>query len=104
VDKIRTGFLTWSGDIKAYEKIDVNSSKFEWERGSQPALDGLAQVLANGEFFNKLVTLWAQESSRSDSNPELRNEHLQFMKSIGPLCKKSLLKVADFDQSENFRG
>lgn len=82
-DKVPTGFLTWTEDIKGYAKVGEGPSPFTWESESQPALDTFAEVLGDGEFFSKVIALWAQESTRGDSTPQLRNDHVQFMKSIG---------------------
>lgn len=82
-DKVPTGFLTWTEDIKGYAKVGDGHSPFIWESGSQAALDAFAEVLGDKEFFSKLIALWSQESTRGDSTPQLRNDHVQFMKSIG---------------------
>jgi proteasome activator subunit 4 len=83
VDKVQSGFVTWTADIKAYAKVEEGASPIIWESKSQATLDSLAEILNDGEFFQKLIALWAQESSRNDAIPELRDDHVQFIKSIG---------------------
>jgi hypothetical protein len=101
VDKIKTGFITWTQDIKAYTKVGENAPSSTWDSESQTTIDALADALGDVQFFDKLVTLWAQESSRSDAVPELRSDHVQFIKSIGELHISTLGRGLTSVQSKN---
>lgn len=83
VDKVTSGFLLWQPQLKAYEKVPEGDSPIIWEQASQAVLEILGGLLDNGEIYTQLVTLWAQESSQSEGKPDLRNDHVQFIKSLG---------------------
>lgn len=83
VDKVTSGFLLWQPQLKAYLKVPEGDSPITWEQTSQVVLETLGALLDNGEICSQLVTLWAQESSQSEGKPDLRNDHVQFIKSLG---------------------
>jgi len=85
VDKVTSGFLLWQPELKAYVKVPEGDSPISWEQASQAVLETLGGLLDNGEIYSQLVTLWAQESSQSEGRPDLRNDHVQFIKSLGVL-------------------
>ena len=83
VDKVTSGFLLWQPQLKAYLKVPEGDSPITWERASQAVLETLGGLLDSGEICSQLVTLWAQESSQSEGKADLRNDHVQFIKSLG---------------------
>lgn len=85
VDKVSSGFLLWEPRLKAYLKVPEGDSPITWEQASQPVLETLGGLLDSGEICSQLVTLWAQESSQTEGKPEIRNDHVQFTKSLGTL-------------------
>ena len=89
VDKVTSGFLLWQPELKAYLKVPEGDSPITWEQASQAVLETLGGLLDSGEICSQLVTLWAQESSQSEGKPDLRNDHVQFIKSLGALSYHS---------------
>ena len=85
VDKVTSGFLLWKPQLKAYLKVPEGDSPITWEQASQTVLETLGGLLDSGEICAQLVTLWAQESSQNEGKPEIRNDHVQFIKSLGML-------------------
>jgi proteasome activator subunit 4 len=85
VDKVTSGFLLWKPQLKAYLKVPEGNSPITWEQASRTILETLGGLLDSGEICSQLVTLWAQESSQSEGKPEIRNDHVQFTKSLGTL-------------------
>ncbi|KAF9648519.1 ARM repeat-containing protein [Thelephora ganbajun] len=82
VDKVTSGFLLWQPQLKAYLKVPEGDSPITWEHASKAVLEILGSLLDSGEIYSQLVTLWAQESSQSEGKPDLRNDHVQFIKSL----------------------
>ena len=83
VDKVTSGFLLWQQELKAYLKVPEGDSLIVWEQASQPVLETLGGLLDSGEIYSQVVNLWAQESSQSEGKPDVRNDHVQFIKSLG---------------------
>ena len=46
-------------------------------------LEAIGEVIAQAEYFEKLMVLWGQESSRNVISPELRTDNVAFVKTIG---------------------
>jgi hypothetical protein len=46
------------------------------------ALDAIGEVIAEADYFEKLMALWGQESSRNMTSPELRADNVH---SLNPL-------------------
>jgi proteasome activator subunit 4 len=82
VDKIRTGFLSWTGSIKGYRTVG-NVSLISWEPDSQAVLRTIKEIIQNDDYFDKLTLLWSQETNRSSKKVDLRTENLTFIKSLG---------------------
>ncbi|OCH96671.1 ARM repeat-containing protein [Obba rivulosa] len=94
VDKIRTGFLTWSPDgLKGYRAVEGDVSPFRWEEPSQPVLQAMRQVLDANDFFPKVGELWGQESSKTGANPELRQENVTFIKSLAKMFEAQKIET-----------
>lgn len=89
IDKVTSGFLLWQTELKAYLKVPEGDSPITWEQASKTVLETLGDLLDSGEICSQLVTLWAQESSQSEGKPDLRNDHVQFIKSLGALSYHS---------------
>ncbi len=83
VDKPYSGFLTWAPQTKAYVPVPAGDSPISWESESKMALEAIREVIEEGDYFEKLMVLWGQESSRNMSSPELRTDNVAFIKSIG---------------------
>lgn len=83
VDKLETGFITWTSSLKGYRVVSGSASPFTWEHASQPALQAMSAVLLQGNYFAQLALLWGQESSRGTANPEMRLDNAAFMKTLG---------------------
>ena len=83
VDKVTAGFLLWRPELKAYLKVPEGDSPIIWEQASQAVLEALGGLLDSGEIYSQVITLWAQESSQSEGKPDIRNDHVQFIKSLG---------------------
>ena len=83
VDKPFSGFLTWASQTKAYVPVPSGDPPISWESGSKEALDAIGEVIAEADYFEKLMVLWGQESSRNMTSPELRADNVVFIKSIG---------------------
>ncbi|KAG6866844.1 hypothetical protein C0991_008780 [Blastosporella zonata] len=92
VDKIRTGFITWTPTIKAYRAVQ-EASGIEMETESQPCLDVIRHAITNAEYYPELLVLWSQESGKSGGTVELRKENIVFI--------KSLVKIFEHDGLEN---
>lgn len=73
----------WKPELKAYLKVPEGDSPITWEQASQPVLETLGGLLDSGDICSQLVTLWAQESSQTEGKPDIRNDHVQFIKSLG---------------------
>jgi proteasome activator subunit 4 len=82
VDKIPTGFLTWTSSLKSYSPVPQGRSPFSWESESQPCLDAITNTLGT-EYYSKLGMLWGQESNRNGGKTQLRSENVTFIKTIG---------------------
>ena len=54
-----------------------------WESASKIALEAIGEVVAQPKYFEKLMVLWGQESSRNVTSPELRTDNVSFIKTIG---------------------
>ncbi|KAI0275116.1 hypothetical protein BC834DRAFT_851157 [Gloeopeniophorella convolvens] len=82
VDKHYSGFLTWTPHTKAYIPIPEGEPPISWESPSQAALEAIEATTAQSDYFDKLMLLWGQESSRNTTTPELRADNVVFIKSI----------------------
>ena len=82
IDKIRTGFLTWTPSIKAY-RVVKDASDVLWEAESQECLRVIAESVTSKDYFKKLSLLWSQESSKTSGRLELRSENTTYIKSLG---------------------
>ena len=93
LDKIPTGFLTWSPAIKGYKPLLNDESYFSWEPESLPCLNAIKEGISKEGYINKLATLWSQESNKDgkDNNItftlDLRSDNPLFFKY---LCMWSL--------------
>jgi proteasome activator subunit 4 len=84
VDKIRTGFLTWTSAIKGYKSVTTAKSPFSWESNSQSCLNAVSEIITKDGYFKKLSLLWSQESNRNGGATELRPDNASYIKSLGP--------------------
>jgi proteasome activator subunit 4 len=83
VDKINTGFLSWTGQIECYGTVQ-QASEISWELESQAVLDAMSQIMEKDNYFHKISLLWSQESSRSSGKVEFRWDDVAFIKTLGP--------------------
>lgn len=82
VDKLPTGFLTWTASLKCYAPVQQNASPIAWEKESMSSLKAISDILGT-EYYSKLGLLWGQESNKSGESTQLRSENVTFIKSIG---------------------
>jgi hypothetical protein len=82
VDKLNTGFLTWSSTIKSYTLPSDTDPRLSWEAESQAGLEILRQAVLDPDYLPALLTLWGQETSKT-GKLELRNHNATFAKSMG---------------------
>jgi proteasome activator subunit 4 len=87
VDKPYSGFLTWAPQTKAYVPVPSGDPPILWESESKEALDAIGEVIAEADYFEKLMVLWGQESSRNTTSPELRADNVVFIKSIAKMSQ-----------------
>jgi proteasome activator subunit 4 len=73
----------WAPETKVYIPIPTGDPPITWESSSKSALDAIGEVVAQHEYFEKLMALWGQESSRNVTSPELRSDNVAFIKTIG---------------------
>jgi hypothetical protein len=83
IDKQYSGFLTWAPETKAYTPVPAGGPPITWEPASKMALEAIGEVIAQAEYFEKLMALWGQESSRNVTSPDLRTDNVAFIKTIG---------------------
>lgn len=81
VDKVNTGFLSWSQVLKSYKAVPAGGSPFSWEEKSRPLLNALKDG-TNADYYERLTVLWSQESSKSDS-VSLRTNNMAYMTALG---------------------
>lgn len=46
-------------------------------------IEAIGEAVAQTKYFEKLMMLWGQESSRNVTSPELRTDNVAFIKTIG---------------------
>lgn len=86
LDKIPTGFLTWSPSIKGYKPVLDDKGYFSWDPESLPCLNAVREGIKKEGYINKLATLWSQESSRDGKDGstsytlDVRSDNLLFFK------------------------
>src|SRR6266851_6113604 len=79
IDKQYSGFLTWAPETKAYTPVPAGGPPITWEPASKMALEAIGEVIAQAEYFEKLMALWGQESSRNVTSPDLRTDNVAFI-------------------------
>ena len=84
VDKIPTGFLTWTTSVKGYASVGEGPQALSWERDSLPALKAVRDVISE-KYYSTLTSLWGQESNRESGTTDVRDENITFVKSLGRL-------------------
>ncbi|KAF8213422.1 hypothetical protein K438DRAFT_1750713 [Mycena galopus ATCC 62051] len=108
VDKINTGFLLWSSTVKGYAPVG-DTSMVSWEAASQPSLQAISRLMKKDEYFEKLATLWGQESVKRGGNVELRGDNVAFIKTLAKMFEgqmlDDILKVIDplLSDSDKFK-
>ncbi|KAH7915111.1 armadillo-type protein [Hygrophoropsis aurantiaca] len=81
VDKLTTGFLTWTPSIKCYSPVTQESPPIVWEQDSQPSLKAISDMMT-GEYYSQLALLWSQESNKSSTTANIRGENASYIKSL----------------------
>ncbi|KAF5356022.1 hypothetical protein D9756_004202 [Leucocoprinus leucothites] len=92
-DKIPTGFLAWSKTIKGYKPVMGDNSPFEWDTESRPAIAAIESTWFQPEFFEKIISLWSQETGRGSGNLDVRYENVCLIKSCVTLLVQYELNV-----------
>ncbi|KAF5384731.1 hypothetical protein D9757_006213 [Collybiopsis confluens] len=78
VDKFRSGFLAWTPQIKGYRQ---SQGAISWSPFSLPSLEVIRSSITSPDYFDKLLGLWGQESTKTNS-VDLRSENVLFIKSL----------------------
>ena len=68
LDKIPTGFLTWSPSIKGYKPVLNDESHLSWEPESLSCLNAIREGISKEGYINQLAILWSQESSKESKD------------------------------------
>ncbi|KAJ1310179.1 hypothetical protein OPQ81_006923 [Rhizoctonia solani] len=76
-----TGFITWTPSIKAY-LMPPGDNILSWDPTSTSALRIIEETISTKSFWEKLAQLYSQESSRGNSSIELRDDNIDFIKSL----------------------
>ncbi|KAJ4476678.1 hypothetical protein J3R30DRAFT_3759946 [Lentinula aciculospora] len=99
VDKIRTGFLSWSTQISGYKQADDKGSAMAWSIDSTPFLQVIKNTMITSDYYHKLLLLWGQESVKTNTKVELRSENVLYIKSLAKTFETNgldiLLEVID---------
>ncbi|KAJ7785950.1 hypothetical protein B0H16DRAFT_1488659 [Mycena metata] len=90
VDKINTGFLLWAPSVKGYGAVG-DTSALSWESPSLPSLQAVSESMHKDEYFEKLATLWSQESGKSSRNVDLRGDNVAFVKTLAKMFEHEVL-------------
>lgn len=103
VDKISTGFLAWTPFVIGYKPAGDRIAT--WEPDSQPSLDSIRNIITTDDYFQKLSSLWGQESNKVGGSVDLRADNVAFIKTLGwqrydLLCWPSLIVLAKMFQHE----
>jgi hypothetical protein len=57
----------------------------------------MSELIAESDYFTKLIALWSQESNRSGGSTEVRPENTSFIKSLGKyIANPSYAKIKLF--------
>lgn len=80
LDKIHTGFLTWSQSIKGYKPVLNDKSRLSWERQSLACLEVIKEGINKEGYIHQLSSLWSQESSKAGNTLDLRPDNPLFFK------------------------
>ncbi|KAE9410730.1 ARM repeat-containing protein [Gymnopus androsaceus JB14] len=108
IDKIRTGFLSWTPRIKGYRQAP-SESPIDWGVDSTPFLQVIKTTITTSDYFHKLALLWGQEPSKTGSTVELRSENVLYIKSLAKTFEgdglDKLLEVIDplLSDSDKFK-
>ncbi|KAJ6604293.1 hypothetical protein DFH09DRAFT_1300536 [Mycena vulgaris] len=109
VDKINTGFLLWSPSVKGYASVKGETSAMSWELPSQPSLRAISELMLKDDYFQKLATLWSQESGKSGGNVDLRGDNVAYIKTLAKMFEhevlEEILKIIDplLSDSDKFK-
>ncbi|KAH7883839.1 hypothetical protein F5I97DRAFT_1969128 [Phlebopus sp. FC_14] len=82
VDKLNTGFLTWTETVGAY--VPPPEKPVGWDPSSAEGLKVVREHI-NKDYYAKLATLWSQETNNTAGARELRSENVLFVKSLAKL-------------------
>lgn len=95
-----TGFIAWTPSIKAYVMPPDNDAS-AWDPTSDNALRIIEETINTASFWEKLAQLYSQESARGNSSIELRDDNIDFIKSLFKVNKCPLrLPNADVPDSD----
>ncbi|KAF8682453.1 hypothetical protein RHS04_02581 [Rhizoctonia solani] len=90
-----TGFLAWTPSVKAYV-VPPDNSTLSWDPASTNALHIIEEVINTRAFWEKLAQLYSQESARGNSSIELRDDNIDFIKSLFKMFgSRPLLNLLD---------
>ncbi|KAF9056661.1 hypothetical protein BJ165DRAFT_1362353 [Panaeolus papilionaceus] len=76
VDKLRTGFLSWTNTVKGYRQISDRDAPLSWNEASLASLSVIKQSVTDQTYITTLANLWSQESNKNGSlDIRLDNAH-----------------------------
>ncbi|KZT61232.1 hypothetical protein CALCODRAFT_447468 [Calocera cornea HHB12733] len=88
-DKLQSGALVRTPMVDAYKTPPMETSAFQWEVESRPALDAICEAM-DDSWFSKLVGLYAQESS--GSGKDARHDNVRFIMRIFKILESEPLE------------
>lgn len=83
IDKIQTGFLAWTPNIKGYPSVLDYTAPIAWDPSSAASLQSIRKTVGHRDYFKQLALLWGQETSKNGGALEVRPENVAFFKSLG---------------------
>ncbi|KAF8807254.1 hypothetical protein BYT27DRAFT_7189352 [Phlegmacium glaucopus] len=85
LDKIPTGFLTWSQSIKGYKPVLNDETRLSWEPESLPCLEAIREGVSKEGYIDQLSSLWSQESSKVGNTLDVRADNPLFFKYLSKM-------------------
>ncbi|KAG6381418.1 armadillo-type protein [Boletus reticuloceps] len=90
IDKLETGFLTWTTTIRGYTMPD-SAQPTMWDASSAESL-AIINEHTSKDYYSKLVALWSQETDNTTGVSDLRPENVLFIKSIAKMFGDAILQ------------
>ncbi|KAH9487094.1 Proteasome activator complex subunit 4 [Psilocybe cubensis] len=85
LDKINTGFLTWTPTVKGYKVVNDKDGDLSWEASSLAALNAIKEGVRKEGYIEQLSILWGQESSKEGGSLDFRADNVLFFKYLAKI-------------------